>query len=137
VHFYFSKQSIKHTKEYKMAIQAKYQAALDLGAQFGATDGNVQEENGVLKVWGKVKTQGQKDAIWDAIKAAGGENPGDIAADIQVTGEALVHTVVSGDNLSKIAKHYLGSANKYKDIAEANGIHNPDHIQVGQEIRIP
>lgn len=119
-----------------MSVQAKYQSVLDLGAQFGATNGKVEEADGVLKVWGTVKTQGQKDALWDAIKKVDAD-ASDIQADIQVSGEALVHTVASGDNLSKIAKQYLGNANKYMDIAEANGIKNPDHIQVGQEIRIP
>lgn len=120
-----------------MSVQAKYQAVLDLGAQFQATEGKVEEANGVLKVWGTVKTQGQKEALWDKIKAIGGDSPSDLAADIRVSGEELSHTVVSGDTLSKIAKQYLGNANKYKEVAEHNGISNPDLIKVGQVVRIP
>ena len=38
-----------------MSVQAKYQEVLDLGAQFGAYDVKAVEENGVLKIWSKVK----------------------------------------------------------------------------------
>jgi nucleoid-associated protein YgaU len=49
------------------------------------------------------------------------------------------YTIVSGDNLSKIAKRYYGNANKYPVIFEANRevIKNPDLIYPGQVIRIP
>lgn len=120
-----------------MSVQAKYQEVLDLGAQFGAYDVKAVEENGVLKIWSKVKTEGQKDALWDVIKKVGGAAPQDIVADIHVNPEDISHTVVSGDTLSKIAKQYLGNASKYKEIAEHNGISNPDLIKVGQVIRIP
>ena len=51
----------------------------------------------------------------------------------------IVYTVKSGDTLSHIALHYYGDAGKkwYMKISEANGIDNPDHIQVGQELKIP
>ncbi|MBK7159732.1 MAG: LysM peptidoglycan-binding domain-containing protein [Ignavibacteria bacterium] len=39
--------------------------------------------------------------------------------------------------LSKIAKEFYGDAGKYMDIANANGIENPDKINVGQELKIP
>jgi nucleoid-associated protein YgaU len=53
--------------------------------------------------------------------------------------EAKYHTVVSGDNLSKIAKQYYGDANKYPVIFEANKpmLSNPDKIYPGQMLRIP
>jgi len=51
--------------------------------------------------------------------------------------EATIYTVAAGDNLSKIAKHFYGNANKYGDIARANSIDNPDRIQAGQQINIP
>ena len=45
--------------------------------------------------------------------------------------EPRTYTVVAGDNLSKIAKHFYGDANKWKKIFEANhdSIKNPDLIQ--------
>jgi nucleoid-associated protein YgaU len=53
--------------------------------------------------------------------------------------EAQYHTVVSGDNLSKIAKAFYGDANKYPAIFEANKpmLKHPDKIYPGQLLRIP
>ena len=53
--------------------------------------------------------------------------------------EAKWHTVVSGDNLSKIAKAFYGDANKYPVIFEANKpmLSHPDKIYPGQMLRIP
>ena len=53
--------------------------------------------------------------------------------------EAQWHTVVSGDNLSKIAKKFYGDANKYPVIFEANKpmLKHPDKIYPGQVLRIP
>jgi nucleoid-associated protein YgaU len=53
--------------------------------------------------------------------------------------EAQWHTVVSGDNLSKIAKKFYGDANKYPVIFEANKpmLKHPDKIYPGQMLRIP
>jgi len=53
--------------------------------------------------------------------------------------ESQWHTVVSGDNLSKIAKHFYGDANKYMKIFEANKdqLADPDKIKIGQKLRIP
>ncbi len=53
--------------------------------------------------------------------------------------EAQFHTVVSGDSLSKIAKHYYGDAMKYTAIFEANQpmLKDPNLIYPGQVLRIP
>jgi nucleoid-associated protein YgaU len=49
------------------------------------------------------------------------------------------YTVVSGDSLSKIAKHQYGDAAKWHAIYEANRdkIKNPDLIHPGQVLTIP
>ena len=49
------------------------------------------------------------------------------------------YTVVAGDSLSKISKHFYGDASKWNTIWEANKsqIKNPDLIQVGQVLTIP
>ena len=49
------------------------------------------------------------------------------------------YTIVSGDSLSKIAKHFYGDAMKWKIIYEANKtiIKDPDMIHPGQKITIP
>lgn len=48
-----------------------------------------------------------------------------------------VYVVKLGDTLSAIAQRYYGNAMEYKKIAHYNNISNPDHIEVGQRIRIP
>jgi len=50
-----------------------------------------------------------------------------------------VHTVKSGESLSKIAKHYYGDAMKYPQIFEANRdqLKNPDVIHPDQKLKIP
>lgn len=49
------------------------------------------------------------------------------------------YTVVSGDSLSKISKHFYGDASKWNTIWEANKsqIKNPDLVQIGQVLTIP
>jgi len=49
------------------------------------------------------------------------------------------YTVVAGDSLSRIAKKIYGSANRWKEIWEANRdqIKNPDLIHPGQILKIP
>jgi nucleoid-associated protein YgaU len=122
-------------------VRAKYQAVLDLGEQLNIQDGDVREENGVLKVKGTAATQYEKNLLWDAIKAAGGDNPSDIMANITVADESVYarHTVASGETLGKIAKHYYGDAMKYKEIFAANTdiLKNPDLIYPDQELVIP
>ncbi len=53
--------------------------------------------------------------------------------------EAQFHTVVRGDTLSAIAKHFYGNANAYMKIFEANRpmLGHPDKIYPGQMLRIP
>lgn len=57
----------------------------------------------------------------------------------EATATNETYTVVSGDSLSKISKHFYGDASKWKTIWEANKsqIKNPDLIQVGQVLTIP
>ncbi len=124
-----------------MSLQSKYQKVLDLGQEFGVTDGFVKEEEGKLKIGGTTKTQYQKNAMWNKIKEIGGDAPADIAADIKVENTEYYHkhTVQSGESLSLIAKHYFGDPMKYKAIFEANTdqLDNPDLIHPGQELVIP
>lgn len=51
----------------------------------------------------------------------------------------VFHTVQKGETLSAIAKKYLGSANLYPRIFEANRpmLSDPDKIYPGQTLRIP
>ncbi|MEL6625237.1 MAG: LysM peptidoglycan-binding domain-containing protein [Bacteroidota bacterium] len=122
-------------------LQQKYNDALRLGEELGIKDGYVNEEEGVLKIGGMAKTQYEKDQIWDKIKKAGGDSPTDIVADITVetTDYYHIHTVVSGDSLSKIAKEYYGDPMKYTAIFDANTdvLKDPNVIHPGQELKLP
>ena len=122
-------------------IKQKYQSVLDLGTELNIQNGDVSEENGVLKIKGTAKTQYEKNIIWDEIKAVGGQNPSDIKADIKVSDESVYHrhTVKSGETLGKIAKQYYGNASKYQAIFKANSdiLKNPDLIYPDQELIIP
>lgn len=122
-------------------IKAKYQSVLDLGETLNIENGDVKEENGKLKIWGTAKTQYEKNLLWDAIKAVGGDSPSDIMADIKVADTSVYarHTVKSGETLGKIAKHYYGNPGKYQVIFQANSdiLKNPDLIHPDQELIIP
>jgi hypothetical protein len=43
-----------------MTAKAKYQGVLELGEALNIKNGNVEEENGKLKVWGTANTQYEK-----------------------------------------------------------------------------
>ncbi|ULC58096.1 LysM peptidoglycan-binding domain-containing protein [Flaviramulus sp. BrNp1-15] len=122
-------------------IKTKYQAVLDLGEALNIQNGDVKEDNGVLKIKGTAKTQYEKNILWDKIKEIGGNNPTDIKANITVADDSVYarHTVKSGETLGKIAKHYYGNALKYEEIFKANSdiLKNPDVIHPDQELIIP
>jgi len=124
-----------------MTAQAKYQKVVDLGNTLKIKDGDVKEENGVLKFKATANTQYEKNLLWDEIKRIGGENPSDIMANIKVADESVYHrhTVKSGETLGKIAKQYYEDAAKYQAIFKANSdiLKNPDLIHPGQELIIP
>ena len=124
-----------------MSAKAKYQSVLELGEELKIKDGNVTEEDGVLKIKGEAATPYEKNLIWDKIKEIGGDSPSDIKANITVADDSIYHkhVVQKGDTLGKIAKHYYDSASKYTVIFEANTdiLKNPDVIFPDQELVIP
>ena len=124
-----------------MTLQEKYRSVLNMGEDFNARNGYVEEADGKLRVGGTVETQRQKDLMWDEIKRIGGENPRDIEADIKVSQTAYYakHTVKKGDSLSKIAKEYYGDPMAYKHIYAANTdiLDDPNKIYPDQELTIP
>ncbi|MDY0082896.1 MAG: LysM peptidoglycan-binding domain-containing protein [Ignavibacteriaceae bacterium] len=124
-----------------MSLKEKYSPVLSLANELNIQGLNVTEEAGKLKLAGTVNTQYEKNVIWDKIKEIGGENYNDVGADIKITNTDYyhLHTVKSGESLSKIAKHYYKDANSYMKIFDANKdqLKNPDLINVGQKLRIP
>jgi nucleoid-associated protein YgaU len=126
-----------------MGLRDKYAYAISTAK--GKFDGSAQEENGKLHFVGSVKTEAEKNEIWNAIKTIP-DWKNEIIADIKVTGggtaaasSGKTYTVRAGDTLSKIAKDHLGNANAYMKIYEANRdqLSNPDLIKPGQVLKIP
>jgi nucleoid-associated protein YgaU len=126
-----------------MGLRDKYAYAISTAK--GKFDGSAQEENGKLHFAGSVKTEEEKNEIWNAIKTIP-DWKNEIIADIKVTGggtaaasSGKTYTVKAGDTLSKIAKDHLGNANAYMKIYEANRdqLSNPDLIKPGQVLKLP
>lgn len=91
-------------------------------------------------VWGKVDDQAEREKVVLAVgNVVGIARVDDRLEAKKKAPEAQMHTVVSGDTLSKIAKKYYGDAKKYPQIFEANKpmLKDPDKIYPGQVLRIP
>ncbi len=65
------------------------------------------------------------------------KNDGQITNGASTENSSVIHKVVKGDTLWKIAQNYYKSGFDWKKIAEANKITNPGNIEVGQELTIP
>jgi nucleoid-associated protein YgaU len=124
-----------------MGLRDKYAYAISTAK--GRFDGSAQERDGKLHFIGSVKTEADKNEVWNAIKTIP-DWKNDIVADIKVTGgpaaaSAGTYTVKSGDTLSKIAKTHLGDANAYMKIFDANRdqLKDPDVIKPGQVLKLP
>jgi nucleoid-associated protein YgaU len=131
-----------------MGLRDKYNAGIQ--AAKGHMEGAADERDGKLYFHGTVKTEEEKNRIWDAIKTVP-DWRNEVVADIKVVPVAApaakaapappvaTYTVQSGDTLSKIAKAKLGDANLYREIFEANRdlLTDPDKIKPGQVLKIP
>lgn len=49
----------------------------------------------------------------------------------------ITHSVVPGDTLEALARHYLDDARQWPALAHANQVRNPRHLQPGSTLRIP
>ena len=95
---------------------------------------------GVATVFGVAADQASKEKILLCCgNVTGVSQVNDMMSVDQSEPEASFYTVVSGDNLSKIAKAHYGDANQYMVIFEANKpmLTHPDKIYPGQVLRIP
>lgn len=54
-----------------------------------------------------------------------------------IVGQRGTHALVRGENISKLAKKIYGSKDCAKYIIRYNGISNPDHIEIGQTLKLP
>ena len=85
-----------------------------------------------------ISDKGEQKPVEPAAKPAGGTDFFGNAAKTETSGDT--YTVVSGDSLSKIAKHHYGDAAKWHQIYDANKAligNNPDLIEVGQVLTLP
>jgi nucleoid-associated protein YgaU len=123
-----------------MALMDKYSDLFQLANTVGLKNPDVKEEAGKLRISGKTEYQLDANQLWDNIKTHGGWEQ-EVVADIRAEHSDVfgVHTVVSGDTLSKLSKRYLGDANRYMDIFHANTdqLKDPNAIKIGQKLVIP
>ncbi len=117
----------------KTYLRAQDLPADDLTIAFNGADQ-------IVTVSGTVATQEIREKI--VVCCGNVHSVAGVADEMQTTepaDESTYHTVVSGDNLSKIAKAVYGDANKYPLIFEANKpmLSSPDKIYPGQVLRCP
>ena len=96
--------------------------------------------SGAVTVAGVAPDQATKEKVLLCCgNVSGVQQVNDLLTVKEAAPEAQWHTVVSGDNLSKIAKKFYGDPNKYPAIFEANKpmLKHPDKIYPGQMLRIP
>ena len=146
-----------------MTLREKYNHAIQTAKQL-KFQGAADERDGKLHFHGTVNSQDEANEIWNALKTVPDWQK-DIVADIKVNPSASAqpaanqqarsapaapdaapsshanetYTVQSGDTLSGIAKKFLGNANAYMDIFNANKdqLSDPDKIKPGQVLKIP
>jgi nucleoid-associated protein YgaU len=110
------------------------------GLEVDALDVAFDAPSGTVTVAGTVNDQATKEKVLLCCgNVAGVSAVNDMLVVNTPQPESQWHTVVSGDNLSKIAKKFYGDPNKYPAIFEANKpmLKHPDKIYPGQLLRIP
>ncbi len=132
--------------------KTKYKAVIEQVQAQGIQVANLHQQDGKLFIKGTAPSLQAANRVWDEIKRI---NPklDDIVADFPVdpslasttagsrteTSRFQSYTVKPGDTLSKISQEFYGSAKDYIRIFNANKdkLKDPDHINVGQELKIP
>ena len=141
-------------KKSSAGLREKYNHAVQTAKSL-RMQGSAEERDGKLYFNGTVNSEDEKNQIWNAIKTVSDWQK-DVVADIRVNATAAAkpatqgtsgtqpapmstYTVQSGDTLSAIAKRFLGNANDYMDIFNANRdqLSDPDKIKPGQVLKIP
>lgn len=120
------------------AASKMVQTTIDLGLE--VENLNVTIDSDTATVTGLAADQATKEKVVLVVGNTTGIAQVDDQMEVEVQEpEAVFHTVVSGDTLSKIAKKVYGNAMKYPVIFEANKpmLTHPDKIYPGQVLRIP
>jgi nucleoid-associated protein YgaU len=131
-------------------LKQKYQTVLTTADNERIQFQNLHVQDNKLFIRGIAPSEEAKNKFWDQIKLVGGD---DVTADITVDSSRAMgaaagggqgsgtqtYEVKSGDNLSKISKQFYGDGSEYMRIFYANRdkLHDPDKIQVGQQLVIP
>lgn len=130
-----------------MGLRDKYNHAIQTAKQL-RMEGAAEERDGKLHFKGTVNSEDEKNQIWNALKTVPDWQK-DVVADIKVRPGAApkqaqpsqpqTYTVQPGDTLGGIAKKFLGDANAYMEIFNANKdkLKDPNKIQPGQVLKIP
>jgi nucleoid-associated protein YgaU len=133
-------------------LKTKYQSVVRLIEQKELRLHNLHVQDNKLFIKASTGTQDVKNAIWEQVKLVDPKYA-DLTLDILIdptmapppkpaapaAPAVKTYTVKSGDTLSKIAKEFLGNANSYMKIFEANKdqLTDPNKINVGQVLKIP
>jgi len=124
---------LEQLKQKYAGVTSEIESFSDLGASLEKVDLDGEK----LLVKASVPSKVVLERVWDEIKKA---DPtwADLHHEIvNKGGNEQAYTIKPGDNLSRIAKRFYGEANKYTQIAQANGINDPNRIQAGQELKLP
>jgi nucleoid-associated protein YgaU len=106
-------------------------------APYGAALNSVDLDGEKLHLKGTVPSQVVANRVWDQIKKVD-PTYSDLEHEITTSGGAeQPYTIKSGDTLSAISLLFYGNANKYPQIAQANGIADPNKVPVGTTLNLP
>ena len=123
-------------------LKQKYQSVVEFAQSRGVAWKNIHIEGEKMVLRGAAPSDAIKNEVWGKIKSVDpvyADLTADITIDGSLKGPETTYTVVAGDSLSKIAKHFYSDANKYMKIFEANKdqLADPEKIKPGQTLRIP
>jgi LysM repeat protein len=147
-------------------LKEKYVSALSVLNHEDFHVHNLHVDAGKLVIVADSPSQAANNHFWDTVKRVDANYAKDLNAQITVRPQPAsapaapkapqvtpvsglapspkpageeTYTVVKGDTLSGIAKHFYGNANDYMRIFDANKdqLKDPDKIQIGQVLRIP
>ena len=120
-------------------LKQKYAPVLEIFeklAPYGAKLETVDLDGEKLHIKGEVPSKVAANRVWDKIKASD-PTYSDLHHEIGTTGpDEQPVTIKHGDTLSAICLLFYGSANKYPEVAKANGV-DPNNIPVGKTIQLP
>jgi nucleoid-associated protein YgaU len=121
-------------------LKKKYSPVIDTidsFAEYGAKVEAIDLAGEQLHLKASVPSTVVANRVWDTIKQVD-PSYSDLKHEIATAGGAeQPYTIKTGDNLSKVSKLFYGNANKYNEIAKANGIPDANKIQPGQQLNLP